>query len=93
VKPSIGTVMPPTLTQDQRYCVEIMTDGTLTQSEATNGAFAVDRRTREGPGTISPAPRPISRSVSPLSLFHHQEHSGGVMYDNVVVSKSHIGCQ
>lgn len=93
------TVMPPTLVHDQWYCVEIMTDGgTPTQSEAgANGAFDMWIDGVEmGPWNdlwLRTTPD-LKVGILWLSLFHHEEHSvEGVMYDNVVVSKSHIGCE
>lgn len=92
------TVMPPTLTQDKWYCVELMVDGG-TPSSGDNGAsgsidYWVDGQ-EIGPWTdlwLRSTPN-LKLGILWLNLFHHAEHSvEGVMYDNVVVSKSRVGC-
>ncbi len=92
------TVMPPTLETGRWYCVEILADaGTPTSSEAgADGSFDlwVDGQ-QIGPWNDLwlRTTADLELSILWLSLFHHGDHSvEGVMYDNVVVSKSRIGC-
>jgi hypothetical protein len=93
------TVMPPTLQQDQWYCVEILADGgTPTSSEAgANGELDMwidDLQIGPWNDLWLRTTADLEVSILWLNLFHHAEHSvEGVMYDNVVVSKSRIGCQ
>jgi hypothetical protein len=92
------TVLPPTLETGKWYCVELMASGgSATSSEAgANGRFDFWVDGKEiGPWTdlwLRTDPS-LKLSILWLNLFHHAEHSvEGLMLDNVVVSKSRVGC-
>ncbi len=92
------TTMPAAYVTDKWYCVELMVDGgTATPTEAgANGsiAFFIDGA-EQGPWSdlwLRSDPN-LELEILWLNLFHHEEHSvEGVMFDNVVVSTSRVGC-
>jgi hypothetical protein len=92
------TVLPPQLEDDRWYCVELMVDAGPAASSAAQAAgvldFWVDGQ-EIGPWTNLwfRSDASLQLGILWLNLFHHQEHSvEGVMYDNVVVSTSRVGC-
>ena len=92
------TVVPPQMVAGQWYCLEMMMDGgtpSSTQAGA-NGAlnFWIDG-VQYGPWTDlwMRTSSTVNIQILWLSLFHHAEHSvEGILFDNVVVSDSPIGC-
>ena len=90
--------MPPVLTDDRWYCIELMVDaGDAVQQQSTaNGElnFWVDGQSY-GPWEnmwfrTSDA---ITITQFWLGLFHHSKHAEqGIRYDNVVISRSRVGC-
>jgi hypothetical protein len=92
------TTMPAAYVTGQWYCVELMVDGgTATASEAgANGSigFWIDGA-EQGPWNdlwLRSDPN-LKLGILWLNLFHHEEHSvEGLMFDNVVVSTSRVGC-
>lgn len=91
------TVMPAQLQSGRWYCVEMLLDGGTPTSSATgaNGAqnLWIDGN-QLGPWTLwHRATSNLKVNILWLSLFHHAEHSvEGVMFDDVVVSTSRVGC-
>jgi hypothetical protein len=92
------TAMPPSLETGRWYCVELMVDGgTATPTETgANGALAYWLDGLEvGPWSdlwLRTDPN-LELEILWLSLFHHEAHSTeGIMFDNVVVSSSRVGC-
>jgi len=92
------TVLPPKLETGRWYCVELMVDAGHPSADGSDATGAFDfwiDGEEIGPWTnlwlrITPN---LKLTILWISLFHHAEHSvEGVMYDNVVVSKSRIGC-
>lgn len=92
------TTLPKNLTPGVWSCVELMVDGgTATSSESgANGSldYWVDGK-QIGPWSdlwLRTDPK-LKLNILWLSLFHHGDHSvEGMLLDNVVVSKSRIGC-
>ena len=90
--------LTPKLETGRWYCIEMMVDmGTPVQSDSLADGiqnFWIDG-VEYGPWTglwhrTTPS---LKLSILWLSLFHHGEHSvEGVMFDNLVVSESRIGC-
>lgn len=90
--------MPPLLSTDKWYCIEMMVDsGTPSDSDASaNGALDlwIDG-VQYGPfnGLWLRTSSALKPSLLWLSLFHHAEHSvAGTRFDHVVVSSQKIGC-
>jgi hypothetical protein len=92
------TVLPPVMETGRWYCIEMMLDGgTPTTNEANADGtldFWVDGL-EIGPWDdlwLRTTPD-LKLTVLWLSIFHHGDHSQeGLMFDNVVVSTSRIGC-
>ncbi|MFC1610701.1 hypothetical protein ACFL6C_07075 [Myxococcota bacterium] len=92
------TVMPPVLEDDRWYCIEMMLDGgtPVTTDAAADGVlnFWVDGL-ELGPwdDLWLRTNADLKITIVWLSLFHHGDHSvEGILFDNVVVSTSRIGC-
>ncbi len=93
------TATHPPLQGGQWYCVELMVDGGTPATSATGAGgqlnFWVDGFAL-GPWTDLwlRTTADLKLNILWLNLFHHGEHSvEGVMYDDVVVSTSRIGCR
>jgi hypothetical protein len=92
------TVLPPVMETGRWYCIEMMMDGgTPTTNEAEADGilnFWVDGL-EIGPWDdlwLRTTPD-LKLTILWLSIFHHGDHSEeGLMFDNVVVSTSRIGC-
>jgi len=92
------TILPPVMVADRWYCIELMIDtGTPTNDPANADGilnFWIDGvdygpwddlwfRTSED----------LKLTILWLNIFHHAEHSvAGLLFDEVVVSTSRIGC-
>jgi hypothetical protein len=92
------SVVPPTLVADRWYCVELMMDGGSPSQNGTGATGALDfwvDGQEVGPWTglwYRTTPN-LKLGILWLSLFHHGDHSvAGLFYDNVVVSRSRVGC-
>ncbi len=91
-------VPPPKLVTNRWYCIEMMMDGGTPTSSQTgaNGVldFWVDG-VEAGPWTnlwFRTVPE-LKLTLLWLSLYFHETHTvEGIMFDNVVVSKSKVGC-
>ena len=91
-------VVPPVLTTDRWYCVELMMDGGTPSQNGTGATgtldFWVDGQ-EIGPwtGLWYRTTPDLKLGILWLSLFHHADHSvAGLFYDNVVVSRTRVGC-
>ena len=91
-------VMPPLMQTSKWYCLEMMVDaGTaVSQDSQANGSldYWIDD-TEYGPWNNLWFRTTANLKVNILwmDLFHHGDHSvGGTMIDNIVVSKTRIGC-
>jgi hypothetical protein len=91
-------VVPPVLATDRWYCVELMMDAGTPSQDAASAAgtldFWVDGK-EIGPWTKLwyRTTADLKLGILWLNLFHHGDHSvAGVFYDNVVVSRSPVGC-
>lgn len=92
------TIMPPEMETGRWYCLETMLDaGPAAASQAQAGGvldFWIDG-VQYGPWTDlwMRTTTDLKITILWLNLFHHGSHSTeGVMIDNVVVSKSRVGC-
>lgn len=92
------TFVPPTLTTDQWYCVELLLDGgTPTGSETgangTIGLWVDDSAIGLWDDLWMRTTADLQIGILWLSLFHHGDHAPvGADYDNVVVSTERVGC-
>jgi hypothetical protein len=92
------TVMPPLVQTNKWYCLEVMMDGgtpSSTDAQANGSMNLWIDGTEYGPFNnlwFRTTPN-LKISVVALSVFHHGAHSvEGTEYDNLVVSKTRIGC-
>lgn len=94
----VPATLPPVMQADRWYCLEMMVDaGTPTPSQSgANGAvnFWIDGK-EYGPWNQLwfRTTTNLKTSILSLSLFHHGTHStAGVRQDDVVVSRTRVGC-
>lgn len=92
------TELPPSLETGEWYCVETMIDAGTPVSQAANADGVLNfwvNGIEIGPWNdlwFRTVPE-LKLNLLWINLFHHGEHSvEGVMYDDVVVSTSRIGC-
>jgi hypothetical protein len=91
-------VVPPTVATDRWYCVELMMDGGLPSQNGTGATGALDfwvdgKEVGPWTGLWYRTTADLKLGILWLNLFHHGDHSiAGLFYDNVVVSRSRIGC-
>jgi len=91
-------VTPPVMQSGKWYCVELMLDGGTPVSSASQADGQLDLWVdgqELGPWTKlwMRTAASVQISILWLSLFHHAEHSvEGMMFDDVVVSTSRVGC-
>lgn len=92
------TLMPPALKDNRWYCVELMVDAgdAVASRELASGEinFWIDGQAY-GPwkNLWLRTDENIRVNHFWLGLFHHGQHSEqGILYDNIVVSTSRIGC-
>jgi hypothetical protein len=91
-------VVPPTLTTDRWYCVELMMDGGAASQDGVGATGTLDfwvDGAEVGPwtGLWYRTTTDLKLGILWLNLFHHGDHSvAGVLYDDVVVSKDKVGC-
>jgi hypothetical protein len=90
--------MPPIMQSDRWYCLEMMVDGGAASSTAANAGGALDfwiDGVQYGPWNnlwLRTTPS-LKVSLLTLGLFLHGEHTpAGIMIDNVVTSREHVGC-
>jgi hypothetical protein len=91
-------IMPPLLQTDRWYCLEVMVDsGTPTSTQTgANGAldFWIDG-TEYGPfnNLWLRTTANLKPTIAWLSTYFHSDHAAvGVRFDNVVVSRTRVGC-
>jgi hypothetical protein len=91
-------VVPPVLVENRWYCVELMMDGGAASADGTDATGTLDfwvDGAEIGPWTslwYRTTPD-LKLDILWLNLFHHGDHSvAGVFYDNVVVSRTRVGC-
>lgn len=92
------TVMPPRMVTNRWYCVEVLLDGGTPTPTATGASgvqnFWIDNQ-EFGPWTNlwHRTTSNLKVSILWLNTFFHGTHStAGVLYDDVVVSTTRIGC-
>lgn len=92
------TLMPPALETGRWYCVELMVEAgdAVADSSLANGItnFWIDDVAYGPWGNLwFRSDEKVKLNHFWLGLFHHRDHSEqGILYDNVVVSRSRVGC-
>jgi hypothetical protein len=92
------TIMPPVMQTNRWYCLEMMMDGGTPSSDGSNAGGALNYwidDVQYGPWTNLWFRTNSNLKVSQLTLgqfFPGTHADAGIMIDNVVISRDHVGC-